>query len=112
LVLLVLLVIYYYSRYIKHHISFNEYQWEVYTILVFLVSFVLIDFWGNYIVRLWLTISGTIGKIIFGLLLILVYFLILTPLFFVINAFGSNRMTKSTNWTSKIYINKDYNSMG
>jgi hypothetical protein len=112
LVLLVLLVIYYYSRYIKHHIIFNEYQWEVYTLLIFLVSFVVIDFWGNYIVRLWLTISGTFGKLIFGLLLLLVYFLILSPLFLVVNAFSSKRIAKKTNWTNKVYLNKDYNSMG
>jgi hypothetical protein len=112
LVLLVLLLIYYYSRYIKHHIIFTEYEWEVYTLIGFLVSFVVIDFWGNYVVRLWLSISGIFGKIIFGILLILVYFIILSPLFFIINSFSSKPINKSSNWTTKIYVNKDYKSMG
>ncbi len=112
LVLLVLLGIYYYTRYIKLHVNFIDYQWEVYTLIFFLVSFVVIDFWGNYIVRLWFAVSGVIGKIIFGTLLILVYFIILSPLFFVINSFSSKPINKATNWTTKIYINKDYKSMG
>ncbi len=112
LILLVLAVLYYRSRYISVHVPFTEYQWEVYTILFFLVSFIVIDFWGDFILKCWLTVSGLVGKLIFYGLMIIVYFLILSPVFFIVHLFTKKKEETSSNWSKKMYINKDYQNMG
>src|SRR5687767_15971093 len=83
LVLLVLSAFYYYTRYGKAGIEFETIQWEVYTLICFLVSFIVVDFWGDFIVRIWLTVSGVVGQTIFFLLMFLFYFLFLSPVFMI-----------------------------
>jgi uncharacterized membrane protein len=112
LVLLVVMVFYFQSRYIQHGVSYTEYRWQVVTVLGFLVSFVVVDFWGNYILRLWLTVSGLFGKMVFFLCMFLVYFIILSPVFIVARFFKKKESAVQSNWSQKIYINKDYQSMG
>jgi len=112
LVLTGLLAIYYYSRYTKLHVPFMEYQWEVYALISILVSFVLINFWGNFILRIWLTIAGIVGKIMNIIIFFVLYFVILTPIFIIRNQFLRKKKLTETNWTSKMYINSDHFKMG
>ena len=111
-VLLVFSVLYVYSRYYKHHVPFADYQTDLYVMLGYLLSFVVLPFWGNFILKLWLTISGTIGQIIFFILLLVVYYVILSPVFLLVNLFKKKKQSLNSNWIENIYTNKDYQSMG
>lgn len=112
LVLMGFSLLYFYSLISKQKIAIVEFQMEFYVLAAFLFSFVLLDFWGNLILKLWLTVSGVIGQIIFFSLLVLVYYLILSPIFILVNLFKKKKDNAQSNWTSNIYINKDYQSMG
>ena len=112
LVLMGLSILFFYFMYFKNAIPFTEFQWEFYVLMAFLLSFVVIDFWGNFVIRIWLSISGFIGQIIFFVLLVLVYYLILSPIFLLVNLFRKKKTNINSNWTDKVYINKDYQSMG
>lgn len=112
LVLMAFSILFFYFRYLKNTIAFVEFQFEFYVLMGFLISFIIIDFWGNFIIRIWLTISGFIGQVIFFLLLVLVYYLILLPIFVWINLLKKKKISSISNWAHKVYINKDYQSMG
>lgn len=112
LVLLVFMAIYYYSRYTKQHVPFEDYQVEVYVILFILLSFVLIDFWGDFVLRIWLTIAATVGKILNTILFFILYFLILVPILGTRRIFARKKKNTQTNWSTKMYINTDYLKMG
>lgn len=112
LILMVFMAIYYYSRYTKQHVPFEDYQVEVYVILFILLSFVLIDFWGDFVLRIWLTIAATIGKIFNTVLFFILYFLILVPILGTRRIFDRKKKTTQTNWSTKMYINTDYLKMG
>lgn len=112
LVLMALSLLYFYTLYSKKAIVVSELQFEFYVLAGFLFSFVLLDFWGNFILRLWLTVSGLVGQTIFFILLVLVYYLVLSPIFIMVNLFRKKKINLSSNWTGNIYLNKDYQSMG
>ena len=112
LVLIAFAAIYFYLKYFKKEIPFADYDFKVYGVLIILASIAVFKIIGNTIIRCWLIISGVIGKIIFSVILFVVYFVFLVPVFKSIQMFTKSKKKSNSNWELNTPANSDYKSMG
>jgi hypothetical protein len=110
LVLLIVGSIYFWSNFIRKDIPFGNYQWYVLLTITIILLIACTPTPGGWIVKLWLMISSTIGKLVFAIILFLVYFLIISPLFILVNLFRKKDKS-GTGWKEPM-LNKDYLNMG
>ena len=111
-VLLAFAGIYFYLKYFKKSIPFEDYDFKVYGVLAILTSIAVLKTLGNIVIRCWLLISGMIGKIIFSIILFVVYFVFLVPVFKSIQIFTKRKKESNSNWELNTPANSDYQSMG
>ncbi len=104
--------IYFYLKYFKKGISFEDFKSQMYVILVILTLIISFKVFGNTVIRCWLFISAIIGKIIFNILLFVVYFVFLVPIFKITKMFTKRKTESNSNWELKAPVNSDYQSMG
>lgn len=109
--LLIISGIYFFINFINKEIPFSEYKWSSLAIITLILLIICTNIPGSWFIKCWLMISSTIGKIIFGILLFLVYFLLISPIFILRNLFGKSQNKTASNWEEPM-INKDYLNMG
>ena len=112
LVLLAFTGIYFYLKYFKKSIPFEDYNFKVYVVLTILTSIAAFKIFGNTIIRCWLLISRVIGKITFSIILFVVYFVFLVPVFKITQLFTKRKVENQSNWEKSVPVNTDYKSMG
>lgn len=106
------LIIFVYKSYFKQG-SNDEWMIPFCGITGFILLGLLFSKFGNGLLRTWMSISTILGSTIFMVLLFLVYFLFLSPVFIIVNAFKRKSKTSiKTNWMISDGGYHDYKKMG
>jgi hypothetical protein len=80
--------------------------------LILIVSSFFFKRLGIQVYRSWATVRMLLFNLFFLMIEVLIYFLILTPVFLILDRFKNKTGKMNTNWSEKQYINQDYKKMG
>ncbi len=112
LMFLLLFTLYFYTAILR-----NKHPWDLYLVeiisVVCLILFILaVKPFGSFVIRLWLCISGTIGRIVFFIVQLMLFYLILSPVYVLINLTKKKNNQKTSNWEMNPHKNTNYRSPG
>lgn len=104
--------LYLYSKLDALSQSLNEHLFEFICILGLILLIAFIRPVGKFIIRLWLSVSGTIGQVVFMALLFIVFYVFLSPVYILFNLIKKKDLRMSSNWSTGSHKNSNYKSPG
>ncbi len=112
LMFLLLSGFYFYSLIITQKEPVINHLVELFSFGGFILLIVFIRQIGNFIIKTWLSISGSVGQIIFLIIQFIVFYVILSPVYMIINLMKVKKKPMNSNWSSNPHRNMNYKNPG
>jgi hypothetical protein len=112
LMLLLITGYYFYSIIFRKYEILGDHLPELFGSIGLIFTIVFIRPIGNFLLKLWFCISGTFGQIVFFIIQFIVFYLILCPVYMVVNLTRKKNISKDSNWSADPNRNTNYKNPG
>lgn len=103
---------YFYTVIFRRHESVWDHLIELGVCTGSILLILVVKFIGNMVFKIWLSVSGTFGQVIFFIIQFVVFYLILSPVYILVNLAKKKNRSTHSNWSINPHRNTNYKNPG